>query len=315
MELTYHTLDVFTRRVFGGNPLAVVPDASGLSGEVMQKIARELNLSETVFILPPHPAPDRFRVRIFTPGAEVPFAGHPTVGAAFLLVHLGMVPVPPGAEGVDVVLDETVGPVPVRVALEDGRPVGATLTAAVESEERPLEADRAALAAMLTLEPDDIGAPGLRGLNGTGPLEPAYASAGLPFAVVPVREIAAAARVRIDSAALDAALPPGSFSRWPCVVAPGGAGGADLHVRVFCPDVGVPEDPATGSANAALGGYLARRANATDGTLRWRVEQGIEMGRPSALTVEADLHDGHIQAIRVGGGAVPVSRCTMEIPR
>jgi trans-2,3-dihydro-3-hydroxyanthranilate isomerase len=313
MRLDYHTLDVFTRRVFGGNPLAVFPEAGDLSAETMQRIARELNLSETVFVVPPHPAPDRFRIRIFTPGAEVPFAGHPTVGTAFFLVASGRVPVPAGAREVRLTLEEEVGPVPVTVQIEGGRPVGATLATPRAYEEHPVEVAPDDLAAMLSLAPGEIGAPGLHGLAGTGPLEPAFASAGLPFLIVPVREVAAANRVRIDSAVWAAALPEGAFSRWPCVVAPGGSGGADLHVRVFCPDIGVPEDPATGSANAALCGYLARRANADDGTLRWRVEQGIEMGRPSALTVEADLHDGRIEAIRVGGGAVSVSRCTMEL--
>lgn len=315
MELAYHTLDVFTHRIFGGNPLAIFPDASGISDEVMQQIARELNLSETVFLIPPHPGPDRFRVRIFTPGAEVPFAGHPTVGTAFFLVHSGIVPVPPGAQEVTLVLEEQVGPVPVAVQMAGDRPTGATLTAALDPEETPLEVERDLLAAMLSLEPDEIGASGLLGLNGTGPLRPAFASVGLPFAIIPVREIGSAARIRLDPAAWQRALPPGSVSRWPCVVAPGGAGGADLHVRVFCPDIGVPEDPATGSANGALCAYLARRANTREGTLRWRVEQGVEMGRPSSLIVEADLRDNHIKAIRVGGGAVPVSRCTMELSR
>jgi trans-2,3-dihydro-3-hydroxyanthranilate isomerase len=312
MELEYHTLDVFTRRVFGGNPLAVFPSAGGIEAGLMQRIARELNLSETVFVTPPHPAPDRIRVRIFTPGSEVPFAGHPTVGTAFFLVHAGLVPVPEGASEVTLILEEKVGPVPVTVHLSGGRPTGATFTAAVPPEEAEVEIATESLAAMLSLSAGDLGAPGMRGLHGTGPLEPAFASAGLPFLIIPVRDVPAAKRIRLDSARWERTLPQGSYSRWPCVVAPGGSDGADLHVRVFCPDVGVPEDPATGSANAALCGYLARRANASDGTLRWRVEQGIEIGRPSALTVEADLRDDHIQAIRVGGGAVPVSRCTME---
>lgn len=315
MELDYHTLDVFTHRVFGGNPLAVFPDAGGLDDVTMQKIARELNLSETVFVTPPHPAPDRIRIRIFTPGAEVPFAGHPTIGAAVFLVGAGVVPVPENATEATLTLEEKVGPVPVKVRVSDGRPTGAMFTAAVPPEEEEVDVSAASLAAMLSLSPDDLGAPGLRGLHGTRSLEPAFASVGLPFLIVPVRDVAVANRIRLDSAAWERALPVGSYSRWPCVVAPGGSAGAELHVRVFCPDVGVPEDPATGSANAALCAYLARRANASDGTLRWRVEQGIEMGRPSALTVEADLRDHQIQAIRVGGGAVSVSRCTMELPQ
>lgn len=367
MKLVYHTLDVFTDRVFGGNPLAVfpevpmrerpAPDGSWLSDATMQQIARELNLSETVFVTG-RDAHDgaRFSVRIFTPGYEVPFAGHPTVGTAFLLVALGMVDCTPGQRSIVVTLDEKVGPVPVEVELEPRAgaprqstgldagltPIRATLTAAEppsEMDPAMLGLERDAIARMLSLDPDEIGCEGLEAPHLTTELEPAFASVGLPFLIVPVRNVAVLGRAHIDSAAWAAALPEGSWSRMVCVVAPGAGavgggrveGGPDLQVRTFCPDAGVPEDPATGSANAALAGYLARRSaalalwvmqgaegggagTASAETLRWSVAQGVEMGRPSALELEAEVSGGGITAVRVGGAAVVVSRCEMEIP-
>ncbi len=340
MRLVYHTLDVFTDRVFGGNPLAVfvdVPtreapagDGSWLSDAAMQQIARELNLSETVFVTGgPEGRPEatshggpRFTVRIFTPGYEVPFAGHPTVGTAFLLVALGRVQGP--EPSLTLTLDEKVGPVPVWVELDgDGRPVRATLTAAeapTEMDPAMMGLEREAIARMLSLHPDEIGCEGLETPHLTMDLEPAFASVGLPFLIVPVRDRVTLEQAKIDSAAWAAALPEGSWSRMVCVVAPG-EGEPDLRVRTFCPDAGVPEDPATGSANAALAGYLASRTVrelasdlTSSETLRWNVAQGVEMGRPSQLQLEVDVNGGGITAVRVGGAAVVVSRCEMEIP-
>jgi trans-2,3-dihydro-3-hydroxyanthranilate isomerase len=358
MRLTYHTLDVFTDRVFGGNPLAVFPDATGLDDATMLRIARELNLSETVFLLPEDPAtefgaaPARVRTRIFTPGYEVPFAGHPTVGTGWFLVASGLVAARSGETRVTVMLEENVGSVPVRIDLDDtGRPTRATLTAAEPPTERDPQLDgldAAALGRILSLDAHDIGGVALTAPHPTRPLEPAFASVGLPFLIVPVPDVATASRARIDSAAWNELLPEGSWSRMICVVAPvvgesargevagGNVGGGDvgggrpnhghpgdiaLHVRTFCPDAGVAEDPATGSANAALAAYLARRVTApAPATLRWRSRQGIEMGRASELDLEVDLgvdigqDGGRIAAVRVGGTAIAVSQCEMEIP-
>ena len=296
MRYRYHTLDVFTGRVFGGNPLAVFPDARGISGETMQAVARELNLSETVFVLPPEAGGTR-RVRIFTPGAELPFAGHPTVGTAILLVALGEMP---GGEGeVEIVLEEGVGPVPVRVRVRGGVPVSARFTAA-----RPPEVGAAAalaeLARMIGLDVGDL----------ADDWEPATASAGVPFTVIPLRDVDALGRARLDLAVWERVLSAGEASHvYPIVpAAPGGT----VRVRMFAPNMGIAEDPATGAAAAALGGYLAR--GASDGTLRWTVEQGIEMGRPSRIELEADVENGAVARVRVGGSAVRVSEGTMEIP-
>ena len=313
MRIPYFTLDVFTDRLFGGNPLAVFPDATAIPDRLLGEIARELNLSESVFVFPPTKGGTR-RVRIFTPGAEVPFAGHPTIGTAFFLVDEGLVD-PAGRTAIAVVLEAGVGPVPVEVFVEGGRATAARLTTAGAHEEWPLEADPVALAAMLALEPGDLGiAARSTGAFPMRALEPCFASAGLPYVIVPVKTVEAAARARLDDAARARALGPSPPATFVYVVAPGGAPGVDLHVRMFAPEVGVPEDPATGSACAALGGYLASRLVSDTGEAAWRIEQGIEMNRPSILDLDVRVEDGRPTRVRVAGRCVRVARAEMEIP-
>ena len=313
-EFAVHTLDVFTDRVFGGNPLAVLPDARGISDADMQRIARETNLSETVFVLPPEGAGDA-RVRIFTPGREVPFAGHPTVGTAVFLADAGLVDVP--SDGTrTIVLEENVGPVAVDVRIENGRGVHGRLTAAVAPEEIAFDGSLAECAAMIGRPVADleVRADG-DGWNSLGGLlrdpSPCWASAGLEFFVVPVRDRAACAASRLDSETWRRVLPAGSPSTMVYVVAPGD-GDTDLHVRMYAPDIGVPEDPATGSACAALGGWLGARLD--PGVYEWSVAQGIEMGRPSRLDLEVRVGPDGVEAIRVGGAAVRVLDGTMRVP-
>ena len=307
------TTDVFTDRQFGGNQLAVVLDARGLSAGEMLAITREFNYSETTFVLPPERG-GACRVRIFTPGAEVPFAGHPTIGTAHVLFATGAV----WAEGAEtmVVLEEQVGDVSVRVRLPQGdggvagvEPTFAQLTVASLPEERDAPS-RELLAAALSLTPDEL-------LDGT--YAPRMGSCGLPFVLVPLASHDAVRRARIDHDAWERALPPDAWTREPMVFAMGAPdeasarAGVDVHARVFVPGLSVPEDPATGSANAALAGYLAARTPRLDGTLRWVVAQGIEMGRPSRLELEADKRGGEITAVRVGGSAVVVSDGTLRL--
>jgi trans-2,3-dihydro-3-hydroxyanthranilate isomerase len=305
MDLRFHTLDVFTDRVFGGNPLAVYPDGRGLDTETMQRIAREMNLSETVFLLPAEGSGAR-RVRIFTPARELPFAGHPTVGTAWFLAASGEVPVE--RDGVStLVLEENIGPVPVEVTMKAGRPEFARFTTAQRPEYRPVSFGRADCARLLSLSEAEIGAPGW---------EPEMVSCGLPFLVVPVRDLDAIGRSRLDMTAWDELLENG-WTRMVYPIAPAAKGsGVDVRVRLYAPHAGVPEDPATGSAAAALAGYLGKRAGRTaqDGTLRWRIEQGIEMGRPSLIEAEADVRGGAVTAVRVGGRAVAVSHGTLTVP-
>lgn len=298
MRRAYHLLDVFTDRLFGGNPLAVFPEAQGLSGETMQRIAAELNLSETVFVLPAETERGTHRVRIFTPMMELPFAGHPTVGTAILLTELGAAP----AGGL-LVLEEGTGPVPVRVSREPGGPAFAQLTAAQPPEFGENVPPSAELAAVLGLDAADV-------LEGDW--APAAVSAGVPFTIVPVRSREALGRVRLNPAAWETVLKD-TWAPHLFIITPDGDG-TDLRARMFAPAMGIGEDPATGGAAAALAGYLARRTPGASGTLRWTVAQGVEMGRPSLLHIEADVEAGHISPARVGGTAVLVGQGWLEIP-
>ncbi|HEX6912752.1 MAG TPA: PhzF family phenazine biosynthesis protein [Longimicrobium sp.] len=302
MRARYHTLDVFTDRVFGGNPLAVFPDADGISPGMMQRIARELNLSETVFVRWDAPAEGTdCGIRIFTPGTELPFAGHPTLGTAILLATLGRARAEGG--GARIVLGEGVGPVPVEVRMEGGRPAFAMLTAARLPETGPPPPDPDVVARLLSLQPADLG----------GSLGTAFATGGVPFLFVSVRDRAALGRARIDAGAWERHLAR-AWGPHVYVVTDDAEGGASLRARMFAPAMNIPEDPATGGAVTALAALLAARDASGDGTLRWTVEQGVEMGRPSRLHVEADVRGGALAAVRVGGGAVLVGEGEMTLP-
>lgn len=303
MQLDFHTLDVFTEHTFGGNPLGVFPDSTSLPTDTMQRIAKEMNLSETVFLGPAETAEGSARLRIFTPGVEVPFAGHPTVGSAIFLAAQQ------ANENVDgpltLVLEENVGPVAVDVQLEGGRPVFARFTTALLPEHRPSPHSCAELAAMIGLEERDVCSEGLF---------PEMVSCGLPYHVIPVRTGEALSRAVLDMALWKSMLAD-SWAHHVYLVCPdASASNVDVRVRMFAPGSGVPEDPATGSAAAALGGYLANLDGRGSGSLSWTVEQGIEIGRPSTIYVEADRSAEATTAIRVGGGAVFVSRGTMVVP-
>jgi trans-2,3-dihydro-3-hydroxyanthranilate isomerase len=301
MDLPFHTLDVFTDRAFGGNPLGVFPDAAHLNSDLMQRVAREMNLSESVFLGPPESG-GTARVRIFTPGAEVPFAGHPTVGTAtFLASRLDLAP---ADDTVTLVLEENVGHVPVDVRFSDGRPVFARFTTAVLPEHRPSPVPRAELARMVGLAEDD--------LDPSLPVE--MVSCGLPFHCIPVRSLDAIRRAVLDVAAWRRLLANLWADHVYLITLDAEGAGVDVRVRMFGPAVGVPEDPATGSAAAALGGYLSAVDGSESAALRWTVEQGVEIGRPSLLHVEADRSGGTTSAVRVGGSAISVSHGTMSVP-
>jgi len=269
----------------------------------MLNVTREFNFSETVFVFPPERGHTR-KLRIWTPAGEIPFAGHPTVGAAHVLAAIGDVPLNGGET--HIVFEENVGPVPVMIRAHNGQPVFAQLTAAKLPEVGPPAPARETLADILSLEAKDlIGAQ----------WAPQAVSCGLPFLLVPLRDRDAVGRSRIRLDHWERTL--GSawardimvFSRDP------EREGSDIRARMYGPGVSVPEDPATGSACAALGGYLAARDTTTDGTLRWVVEQGFEMGRPSILEIEVDKRNGAVTAVRVGGASVVMSEGTMEVQK
>lgn len=292
----FYTADVFTSRRFGGNQLAVLPDARGMDEAAMMTVAREFNFSESVFVLPPdNPAHTR-RLRIFTPAAEMPFAGHPTVGTAFILASIGAIEL--AEDLTHIIFEEGVGPVPVSIRAVDGEPVFAQLSAARMPEVGPTPPARAELAAVLGLREEDL-------LDSE--YSPQAISCGVPFLFIPVRSRADLARIRVDHKLWQSLLGDWWAREMFVFAFDPELPGSDLRARMFAPALGIPEDPATGAAATALPGYLAPRSGKSHGTLRWTVEQGFEMGRPSILEVEADLLDGQVEAIRVGGASVMVS--------
>ncbi len=302
MKLTFHTYDVFTATAFAGNPLAIVEDADGLSDAQMQTIAREFNLSETIFVLKPKDPANTASVRIFFPTAEIPFAGHPTVGCA---IHLAQKKYKPGcAFETTIRLEEVAGLVPVKVSRIGDVP-RAQFTAPVTpfAVDMPLPSIEDTARA-LSLEVSDIGFDG----HGLGLFQ-----GGPRFFYVPLNSRAALARAKV--------IEP----HWSRVVSAMGIGNAYLYVRggddpktsfrgrMYAPTDGIPEDPATGSATALLAAQLLRSEKLSDGTHRWQLEQGYEMGRPSDLWLEADVADAKLTAVRVAGQAVQIMSGVLEV--
>jgi trans-2,3-dihydro-3-hydroxyanthranilate isomerase len=295
MRRRYFTLDVFSQRRFAGNPLAVILKGDGLDAPAMQAIAAEFNLSETVFVMQPADAARRADIRIFTPKAELPFAGHPTVGTAVLLAILERV----GEPGhVALTLGETIGPVACRAEVESVERGHASFDLPRLPVALGSAGDDAVLAAALGLAVSDIGAGGWR---------PALWSAGVPYALVPVRNRAAVDRATPQMAAWPSAF-GGMASGHVYVFAPDPVDPAHaIAARMFAPTLGVPEDPATGSAAACLCSFLAAAAPMDIGTRRLVVEQGYAMGRPSHIELVLTFAAGSLAAATIGGHAVVVS--------
>jgi trans-2,3-dihydro-3-hydroxyanthranilate isomerase len=297
MQRRYVTADVFTDRVFGGNPLAVVLDAGGLTPSQMQAIATEFNYSETTFVLPPEQPGHTARVRIFTSRVEIPFAGHPNIGTAVVLGQ------ELEAAAADVfVFEELAGLVPITLVRDDGVVVGAELTApGALSIGSSVSLDDAA--ACLSLPVSEI-------LDSNHP--PQVVSVGLPFLVVEVASRDALSRAKPDMTAHERVLPAVGTDAVFAYVRGKVAG--ELHVRNFAPLDGCVEDPATGSATAATIGLLTLLASEPDIDLTWRVEQGVDMGRPSLLRGRTEKRGGSVVAVRVSGRAVLVMRGTLHVP-
>lgn len=298
MQRRFATLDVFTDRRFAGNPLAVVIEAEGLETVAMQAIAREFNLPETVFVLPPQESANRARLRIFTPARELPFAGHPTVGTAVLLgLQDGARP------GGGIVLEEGIGP--VRCTFDAGGNARGRVRFAIPRlpvEVGPAPAD-AAIAAALNLQPAEIG---------FGHHRPSRWSAGNPFTFVPVAGLAAIGKASPNPLTFDATFgADGSFAAAFLYCRECANPGNHFHARMFAPKMGIAEDPATGSAAAAFPGVLARVAGLGDGEHAIAIEQGCEMGRPSLIHVAFTLRGGGLAAVSIGGDAVVVAQGTL----
>lgn len=295
MRRRFVTLDVFTDKRFAGNPLAIVLEPDELDTAAMQAIAREFNLSETVFVQPPANAAHRAKLRIFTPGRELPFAGHPTVGTAVLLGTLD------GSSARNFILEENIGLVPCRVkpALDSGHATfDIPRLPAVDGK----IADDTTLAVALSLSATDIG---------FGEFTPQRWSAGNPFAIVPVSGLAAIARCRPDMSHFEGAF-GGGFAAPFVVCGETAEAGNDFHARMFALGVGIAEDPATGSAAAAFAGYLAAHGGYPDGEHLVRIEQGYEMGRPSLMELTLKIAGGKLTSASIGGSAVVVTEGTIE---
>ncbi len=300
MQIPFVTVDVFTDRKFGGNPLAVIPDGRALTGAQMQAIAAEFNLAETTFVLPPQNPAHTAQVRIFTPRAELPFAGHPNIGTAFVLAK--------GSERAGraasdpMIFEEKAGLVRLGLLTEGTAVVGARL-APPQALSRGDDVDPEIIAAACSLAPSDIE---------TANHVPCIASCGIPLAFVELKARAALARARPRTEVFTQYLPAERITGILLYVHDR-RDGFDLQVRMFAPLYGVPEDPATGSGNVALAGLLATLRPEPDLKLALRIGQGIDMGRPSLLEAGAEKSGGNIVAMWIGGRCVPMMRGVMEV--
>jgi len=296
MRYPYFICDVFTPTRFGGNPLAVLPEAEGLSSEQMQKIAREFNFSESTFVFPHEGALSR-RVRIFTPATEVPFAGHPNIGTAFVLATHGAF----GEieDSITVTFEEKADSVPIDIVRQKSGALRCKL-AAPERFTLGARVSVGEVAAALNLNDEDI-------VLSTH--QPQVASVGLPFLFVEVKDREALARAKAN---LDAIERLAEVGITPDIYFYARSDDEfDIRGRMFAPLDGVPEDPATGSACCALAGLLGSLDERERGELNWRIAQGVEMGRPSLLEVSAEKRDGEVHATRVAGNSVLVSEGTL----
>ena len=300
MTRRFQTLDVFTETALAGNPLAVVLDAEGLDDARMQAIAAEFNLSETVFVFEPRSAINSARVRIFTPKRELPFAGHPTVGAAALIAHRNAGDLL-AAQDLRIVLEEPIGDV-VCVAR---RRKGQTLAAYFELPKlperlRPAPPSAVEIAAGLGLEPADIGFDRHR---------PSLLSAGAPFLFVPVRSLDAIGRAAPGVMPWATKEGPATFVYTRDTEREGSA----YHARVFAGAWGVGEDPATGSAAAAFAGVVQDFDRPRDGEHMLIIEQGFEMGRPSLIALGLVIEAGALAAATIGGSVVLIANGSLDL--
>lgn len=294
MKASFQTVDVFTDRQFGGNPVAVIPDARGLSDAQMQAIANEFNLAETTFVLPPADSANTARVRIFTPRAEMPFAGHPNVGTAFVLAHQDRVCGVP-FDGGHMIFEEIAGLVRMTIDTVDGLVTGASL-GAPQQFRIIRDFDIAMIAQACSLEPSDIE---------VRRHPPCLASCGAPFVIAEVRDRTALRRAQQRMDVFLSHLPRDEVTGIHLYVEEAEEG-ADFQSRMFAPLHGVFEDPATGSANVALIGLLAHLRPESSLRLKAAIGQGVDLGRPSLLRAFAAKVDGVVTETFIGGGCKSV---------
>ena len=298
-------LDVFTNAVFAGNPLAVFPEAEGISDEQMQQIAREMNLSETVYVLPPVDGRALRRLRIFTPGRELPMAGHPVVGTWNALAREGVVPIPEGGNGWSRIEHELgIGVLPVDIEFTDSSPSCVVMTQGKFEIIRDIDdiSVRAEIEGALGLEPHE--------LDRSLPVQ--IASTGIPFLLVPVRNLDALKACRMNASVLrEIGLRIGSSECYAFTRETIDGGASRAHARLFAPNLGISEDPATGSAAGPLGAYLVHHGaldlTPVDGSTHFVIEQGDFVKRSSRISIEIVGGPGAIEKVRVGGPSIVVA--------
>ena len=295
---------MFTETRFGGNQLAVLPKADGLTPDQMQQITREFNFSETAFVFPAKAGHTR-HVRIFTPASEIPFAGHPNVGTAFILGtvgELGEINSPHS-----IIFEEEAGLVSVSIHAAEGKIVSCEL-AAPQALSLGKTIEPELIASAVSVNRDDIV---------TDTHDPQVCSVGLPFVFTELRDRAALERARINisgfEALRDLGVNPQMYLYTRVDESEPDGHGFDIRARMFAPLSGVAEDPATGSANCTLGGLLADHEQVTSGMFSWRIAQGVEMGRPSTLIARAEKKDGVVTGMWIGGASVLVSEGTIYL--
>jgi len=296
MKYTFHIVDVFSSTPFGGNQLAVLPEAEGISPEGMQKIARELNFGETTFVLPRKDPATTCRVRIFTPRTELDVAGHPSVGTACALVMKQHVRL---GDPIRLILEENVGPVIVDVARRNGGFHG-TLTLSGEIEAptgAPFPTD---IAAVLSIEPAEV-------------TQVFFAGAGIPFCFAELSTNEVVDRATINRAAWAATLSR-AWSPHVFFFAGNLQDGGKLYARMWAPRLGIEEDSATGAACAALVGAMASKPDFAGAAYRLSIEQGVSMGRRSEIEAEARKRNGVVTSVSVGGATAYVASGEIDVP-
>ena len=295
MKYTFHIVDVFSSVPFGGNQLAVLPDAAGISTEGMQKIAREFNFSETTFVLPTND-PNTYRVRIFTPRSELDFAGHPSVGTACALVMKQERRI---SNPIRLILEENIGPVTVDVDRRNGGFHG-TLTLSGKIEAPAGAPSPADLAAVLSVEPAEVS-------------QVFFAGVGLPICFAHLSSKEAVDRAAINRSAWAATLAR-AWSPHIFFFAGNLQDGGKLHARMWAPAMGIEEDSATGSACAALVGAMASKPDFVGTACRLSIQQGVSMGRPSEIEAQARKSDGVVTSVSVGGATAYVASGEIDVP-
>jgi trans-2,3-dihydro-3-hydroxyanthranilate isomerase len=301
-RLHYHLVDVFTNKRFGGNQLAVFTNGRGIPAETMQKIARELNLSETTFILPPEDPANDYKVRIFTPGMELPMAGHPTVGTSYILAREHMVPL----EGSQILirLEEGVGLIPVTVDLQDGKPTTARMRQLTPTFGEDFSDRRALIAETLSLSLSDI----------DPDYPPQIVSCGVPILMIPLTSMEAIQKIKVRLDLVDTLLTHDISHELFVFTRETALPTSTVHSRMFAPQLGIAEDPATGAASGPLGSYLVKYGIVKGGDSVHIVgEQGFEMGRESIIQIDIEQTNGEISGVYVGGECVYVGEGFLEI--